>query len=357
MQFRPEFTLGDAEKQVHYLARLGVSHLYASPVLQAAPGSTHGYDVVDYNQINQELGGRPALERLSHALREAGLGMIMDMVPNHMAIHPNNPWWWHVLTNGPSSQYAGHFDVEWDPPEARHANVVLIPVLGDHYGRILEAGEIKLAFERDTFTVHYFDNSYPVDPRSLGVILDAAADRAETEEARTRLAFLAGVHARLPEASATDLSSARRRYRDSEVLRELLGRLVSEQPAAGKAIQNVLDAVNQDADALDAFLQRQNYRLALWKISARELGYRRFFDINTLIGTRVESEEVYRDMHALVFDLFRHGLLDGLRIDHPDGLLDPQTYFSRLRDTLNQEALIPRPLPPKLGEGEKRVKS
>ena len=327
IQFRPEFTLDDAAKITGYLARLGVSHLYASPTLQSTPGSTHGYDVVDYTRVNRELGGDAAYKRLQTALGKAGLGQVLDMVPNHMAISPENPWWQDVLENGPAGRFAGFFDVEWDPPEARHRDAVLLPVLGDHYGRVLEAGEVKVVFEKDTFTVRYFDNIYPVDPGTLGAILSAIAERSGDPQ----MAFLAGAHDRLPESAAIDRASANRRYRDKEVLRALLRRLVEEKPSIEKEIQSVLDAVNNDPDALDAFLRRQNYRLALWRISARELGYRRFFDINTLIGTRMEDETVFAESHALVLRWLKDGVIDGLRIDHPDGLRDPKGYFDRLR--------------------------
>jgi (1->4)-alpha-D-glucan 1-alpha-D-glucosylmutase len=339
IQFRPEFAFDQAESTVPYLNRLGVSHLYASPFTQAAPGSTHGYDVVDYTRVNSALGGPSGLERLSAALATASMGMVLDLVPNHMAIHPANPWWWDVLENGPSSRYAAYFDVEWDPPEARHANAVLVPVLGDHYGRILDAGEIQIVFDGADFTVEYHENIYPVDPASLGPILSAAAEHApgpSSDIVSSTLAFLSGVHSRLPDAGAVDQAGARRRYRDAGILRGLLARLVRDHPEAGQAIDETLATVNADPDALDAFLRRQNYRLALWKISARELGYRRFFDINTMIGMRMEAEEVYKDAHALALELIQRGVIDGLRIDHPDGLLDPQQYFSRLRQSAEE---------------------
>jgi (1->4)-alpha-D-glucan 1-alpha-D-glucosylmutase len=336
VQFRPEFTLEDAAgaagaaKLAGYLARLGVSHLYASPYLQSAPGSTHGYDVVDYNQVNQELGGEQAHTRLVEALQQAGLGQVLDIVPNHMAISPRNPWWWDVLENGPSSRYAAFFDVEWDPPETRHANAILLPVLGDQYGRVLEAGEIHLEFAVDTFTIRYHDQVFPVDPDSLGPILSAAGERSQN----ARLAFLASAAEHLPDSSATDRESAVRRDREKAVLRGLLGELVRDQPGAAAGIQAVVAAINADPDALDDLLGKQNYRLALWKISAGELGYRRFFDINSMIGLRMEDAGVFEETHTRVIEWLGRGVLDGARIDHPDGLRDPQGYFERLRATV-----------------------
>jgi (1->4)-alpha-D-glucan 1-alpha-D-glucosylmutase len=328
VQLRPDsFTLHDAAAAVDYLNRLGVSHLYASPYLQAAPGSLHGYDVVDYRQVNRELGGVTAQRKLVKTLQRAGMGQVLDIVPNHMATHPKNPWWWDVLENGPSSRYASHFDLDWDSTDPRYDDVLVVPVLGDHYGRVIESGELQVHFEDGRFTVRYHDHIYPVDPHTLGGILSAAAEQTRSDE----LAFLAGAHEGLPASEAADRASANRRYRDKEVLRAMLDALARQNLEVRKAIRQVVEVVNSDPDALDVFLSRQNYRPALWKISASELGYRRFFDINTLIGVRVEDEQVYRDTHGLVLEWAEEGVLDGLRIDHPDGLRDPRGYFERLR--------------------------
>ena len=337
IQFQPEFPFVSAAALAPYLKQLGVSHLYASPFLQAAPGSLHGYDVVDYQHINQALGGAEGLERLNSALQAQGLGQVLDIVPNHMAIHPTNPWWWDVLKNGPSSPYASYFDVDWDPPEARHSNAVLVPVLGDHYGRVLEAGEIELRFNGADFTVRYYDNVYPVDPATLGHILRQAAERLRSSDvARDQLFFLSGAFDRLPSSEVTDLPSARRRFHDTEVLRGLLVRLIREHSVVKQVIDEVVAEINANPDALDAFLERQNYRLAFWRISVSELGYRRFFNINSMIGLRMEDREVYQDTHALIFDLLQQGTLDGLRIDHPDGLRDPTLYLQRLREDVKR---------------------
>lgn len=336
VQLGPDFTLDDAAAIVPYLNALGVSHLYVSPFFQATPGSTHGYDVVDYHQVNSELGGMEALERLQRALNERGMGLVLDMVPNHMAIHLTNPWWWDVLTHGPSSRYASYFDVEWSSGDGRTAQPVLAPVLGDQYGVVLEAGEIRLAYDEQVFTVAYGDQVFPVDPGTLDRILGPAASRSGSAE----LAFLAGAFGRLPDSTSLNLVGARRRSRDSQVLADLLARLVREDPAVKEAIVQVTAEMNADADALDAFLSLQNYRLAFWKLSASELGYRRFFDINTMIGLRMDDEEVYHDTHTLVMNLLARGQLDGLRIDHPDGLADPRRYLERLRRDAPQAWIV-----------------
>jgi (1->4)-alpha-D-glucan 1-alpha-D-glucosylmutase len=323
LQLRPEFGFDDAAAVAGYLADLGVSHVYASPYLQAAPGSTHGYDVVDHTKVNDELGGADAHDRFRLALREAGLGQVLDIVPNHMAITAENAWWSDVLENGPSSRYAAYFDVDWDPPERKLRNTVLLPVLGDHYGRVLEAGELQLVRDGGAFVVRYHEHRFPVAPRTY----DAVLGRVDDDDA----AFLARAAANLPHASATDRASVEARHRDKEALKRHVAALCAEQPDVAGAIDAAVTAINADPDALDALLDRQNYRLAHWRIGGEELDYRRFFDVTSLAGLRVEDDRVFADTHALVLGWLRSGVLDGVRVDHPDGLADPQRYVERLR--------------------------
>jgi (1->4)-alpha-D-glucan 1-alpha-D-glucosylmutase len=327
IQFTPSFGFDAGAALAPYLRELGVSHLYSSPALQAAPGSTHGYDVVDHHKANDELGGEEAHTRLHHALVAAGLGMVLDVVPNHMAITvPQNAWWWDVLENGPSSVYASHFDITWDPPETKLRNTVLLPVLGDHYGRVLDAGEITVSRQEASFTVHYYDNVFPVAPKSLDTLLLTANQRGNVDE----LESVAMAFGKLPPAWATDTESVRERHRDKEVLRARLAELCRTRPEVGEAIDAELAVLNRDPDALDALLERQNYRLAYWRTAARDLDYRRFFDITSLIGLRVEDEQVFLDTHERILDWVHDGRVDGLRIDHPDGLRDPAGYLRRL---------------------------
>ncbi|HTC80492.1 MAG TPA: malto-oligosyltrehalose synthase, partial [Acidimicrobiia bacterium] len=247
-------------------------------------------------------------------------------VPNHMAITSGNRWWWDVLENGPSSQYASYFDVDWDPPEAKLRNTVLMPILGDHYGRVLEAGELKLRRDGGGFTVHYYDHVLPVAPRSLDDLLGPAARRCRSME----LESLATFFGRLPPSYLTDRASVRERHRDKEVLRASLARLLREQPEVAAAVDAEVAAINADPDRLDALLERQNYRLAFWRTAGRELDYRRFFDIHTLAALRMEDEAVFVDTHELLISWLDRGVVDGLRIDHPDGLRDPEGYLRRL---------------------------
>ncbi len=328
LQLRPGFGFAEASVAAAYLVRLGVSHVYSSPYLQAALSSEHGYDVVDPRRVNVELGGAAGHRRFCAALGELGLGQVLDIVPNHMAIPgAQNPWWWDVLENGPASRYARNFDVDWEPPEAYLRNRILVPILADHYGRVLEAGHIRLERVGGSFRIRYYDHVLPVAPPSLEPLLAAAATRARSSE----LAFLAGAASRLPPSFATDQASMVRRHRDKEVLRRLLARLVAEEPRVAAALDEVVARTNADVEALDALVSVQNYRLAHWRAAGRDLGYRRFFDVTGLIGLRVEDEQVFADTHGLIMRWLAEGVLDGIRVDHPDGLYDPVEYLTRLR--------------------------
>ncbi len=384
LQLRPDFDFDDAAAVADYLARLGISHLYASPYLQAAPGSTHGYDVVDPTRVNEELGGEAGHERLQRSLGEAGLGQVLDIVPNHMAIGGReNRWWWDVLRNGPASRFASFFDVDWDPPESRLRNHVLIPVLGDHYGRELEAGDIRLEFDDDEgFRVRYHDHVLPVAPRSLGSILEGAADAARrgagapgaaaarpggplrggdttsggahTSGEQTPsggahtpvehplvgsadsevedLAFVGRALGDLAEPGVAEGAARRRRQRDLEALDRRVAALLGRNESLRQAVYAELEAVNGNADRLDAVLRSQNYRLAYWRVAGQELVHRRFFDIDTLAALRTEDPEVFEAVHGRVLEWLRAGVLDGVRVDHPDGLRRPGEYFRRIRD-------------------------
>jgi (1->4)-alpha-D-glucan 1-alpha-D-glucosylmutase len=329
VQLRPGFGFEQVAELVAYLSDLGVSHLYASPYLQAAAGSTHGYDIVDPTRVNEELGGAEGHARLCQTLQSAGLGQMIDIVPNHMAIAGRqNPWWWDVLENGPSGRYATYFDVDWEASEGRWPNKVLLPVLGDHYGRVLEEGGIQLSHKGGSFILSYQEHTFPVDPSSLVELLSRAAESCGSD----LLAFVANSHARLPRPTVTARQALEQRHRDKEVLANLLTGLCSEDAEACAAIDAEVSRLNRDPDALDSLIDQQNYRLAFWRTASRDLGYRRFFDIKDLAGLRVEDIEVFRSTHALPIAWVQKGWVQGLRIDHPDGLRDPAEYFSRLRE-------------------------
>ncbi len=327
LQLHGGFDFGDAAALVDYLDALGVSHVYCSPILQAVPGSSHGYDVVDHGTINDELGGDDGLERLVAAIRDRGMGLVVDVVPNHMAISgERNAWWWDVLEHGHASRYAAYFDVDWDPPESRLHNVILLPVLPDHYGRVIDAGGIRIVRDGTRLTVAVGDRRFPLDPRSLGPLFVEAAELGGSDE----LAFIGRALGELPESTVADPVDVERRQADAAVLGARLA-VVTDRPPVAAALDRVLDRLNRDPDSLDRLLDEQNYRLAHWRAASRDLGYRRFFDIDSLIGLRVERADVFEASHALICSLVADGRIDGLRVDHPDGLRDPAGYFERLR--------------------------
>ncbi|WP_109487633.1 malto-oligosyltrehalose synthase [Occallatibacter savannae] len=336
LQLHAGFTFEDAIKIVPYLKSLGVSHVYCSPYLQAAPGSMHGYDVVDHQCINSELGGEQAHQRFCARLAELGLGQVLDIVPNHMAIGPQNKYWWDVLENGPSSRFATWFDIDWHSSEVRLQNKVLIPVLGDQYGKTLADGQIKIERDSEALRVRYAENIYPLAPRSLPIILERAGKAVNSPT----LGFFADSLSRLPLPDATDVEGMQIRHRDKEVIFGLLHRFCDEHPKASAAIDQVIAELNANCDELDELLNQQHYRLAYWRTADQELGYRRFFDINTLVGVRIERPHVFNATHRRILEWLNNGVLDGVRVDHPDGLRDPLQYFTRLRERASDAWII-----------------
>lgn len=327
LQLHKGFTFDDAAGIASYLYDLGISHVYSSPYLQAAPGSMHGYDVVDHQRVNEELGGREAHERFSKRLGENGLGQVLDIVPNHMSLGHENRLWWDVLENGMASRYASFFDIDWQPQEERLRDKVLVPVLADQYGRVLQDGGIQIKRSVDVFLVEAAGQTLPVTPNSLPAILNRAADYSKSDT----LSFLSASFGRLPVPDASDRRAVLARHRDKGVLWRLLKRLCAEEPVVCEAIDRSIAETNANLDALDDLLNQQYYRLAYWKTADQQLGYRRFFDVNTLIGLRMEREHVFEETHALLIEWLGRGVLDGVRVDHPDGLRDPLEYFHRLR--------------------------
>ena len=255
------------------------------------------------------------------------MGQVLDIVPNHMATGQENSYWWDVLENGPSSRFATWFDIDWNSPEVKLHNKILIPVLGGQYGKVLSAGELLIEYDGGSFRVRYFDHLLPLSPRSLSIPLSMAASYIDAPT----LGFIAGSLARLPLPESSEDEAVAARHRDKKVLYELLRRFCEETPGSTEAITQAVNELNRNHDALDTILDLQNYRLAYWRTADQELGYRRFFDINTLIGLRVERPRVFTATHARILDWLRTGVIDGVRVDHPDGLRDPQEYFARLR--------------------------
>jgi (1->4)-alpha-D-glucan 1-alpha-D-glucosylmutase len=328
LQLHKGFTFEDAAAIAGYLKELGVTHVYSSPYLQAAPNSMHGYDVVDHRKVNEELGGEAAHKRFCKTLGESGLGQVLDIVPNHMSLGAQNRYWWDVLENGTNSRYASFFDIDWNSAEQRLRDKVLVPILPDQYGRVLSAGGVVVKRKGAEFTVAAAGQTFPVSPTSLPLILGKAAEYAKSDA----LSFISASFAQLPSPDFWDRRTILARHRDKRVLHDLLERLGKEEKSVAAAIDRAVRELNTQVDALDEFLSQQYYRLSYWKTADQQLGYRRFFDVNTLIGLRVEREFVFDETHALIVKWLKQGVLDGVRVDHPDGLRDPKQYFERLRE-------------------------
>jgi len=346
LQFNKDFTFSQAATLVPYLASLGMSHCYASPYLRARPGSSHGYDIIDHHQLNPEIGTVADYERFVAVLHEHGMGQILDIVPNHMGIMgSDNTWWLDVLENGQSSTYAEYFDIDWKPLKEELQGKVLVPVLGDQYGSILDRGELKLTFDKQKgeFYFVYFQHRFPIDPSEYPRILKAGMQALERELGAEDIHFvelqsLISAFNHLPVRMELALEQRAERLRDKEIHKRRLAALCEKSaPVAGFIDQNVL-ALNgtpgnsSSFDALDELIKAQAYRLAFWRVAADEINYRRFFDINDLAALCQENEVVFHQTHDFVLRLLREGKIDGLRIDHPDGLYDPQQYFQRLRE-------------------------
>ena len=352
LQFHGGFTFRDAAAIVPYLVELGVSTLYASPIFQARPGSTHGYDVVDYGALNEELGGAAGFADLTAALDAAGLSLLLDFVPNHMGIGTDaNTWWLSVLEHGRGSPYGVFFDIDWEPLASAMQGRVLLPILGDQYGVTLEKGELNVVFDAGTgsFQLAYYDNLLPLAPETYAIILHLALERLQTEfdaEDMDLLEFQSVMTSleRLPDRDDPDAGGIEERQRETTIGKRRLGELVARSPGIAVAIAQATEEINGIAgdpasfDRLDRLLEAQVYRLAFWRVAAEEINYRRFFAINDLASIRQEDPTVFRASHGLLLRLMAEGTVDGVRIDHIDGLLDPARYARDLQRAYLLEA-------------------
>ena len=336
LQFHGGFTFAQAREIVPYLARLGISHVYASPFFRAAPGSTHGYDVCDHNELNPEIGSRGNFEEFSAALKAHGLGLIADFVPNHMGIERAlNPWWRDVLENGPSSPYACFFDIDWQPSKHELANKVLLPVLGEQYGRVLEGDGFRVEFADGDFLLRHGEMTFPLDPRTTLPLLRQSAEAMAPAPAEFESIITSIEH--LPERTEISPERIAERVRERQIIRKRLVSLSGEMPALLAAIGSVLEKLHDPAqpdrfDRLDELISAQAYRLSSWRVAGEEINYRRFFDVNTLAAIRMELPEVFAATHRLLFELMDAGHISGVRIDHIDGLAFPREYLARLRE-------------------------
>jgi (1->4)-alpha-D-glucan 1-alpha-D-glucosylmutase len=346
LQLGADLTLDQVRDLLPYLQNLGVSDLYLSPLFRARAESSHGYDVVDHGTIDPAIGDLAAFGRLADAAREAGMGILLDVVPNHMGINdPGNLWWLDVLENGEGSYFADFFDIEWHPPAAGLQDKVLLPFLGEPFGRVLENGDLKVVYDNGRLQLAYFERRFPLAPPSWTAILEStrelsgsvgdpdrlpSADWSELESIITQLR-------NLPARTRRDAEAMDERYREQKVARQRIDQLLQNSTNVRAAFDGAIQQLNGEQgnpksfDQLEKLLDEQWYRLAYWRVAADEINYRRFFDINDLAAIRVENPRVFDAVHRLVGHLLEKGWVTGLRIDHPDGLRDPQSYFKSLQ--------------------------
>ncbi|MGA8531816.1 MAG: malto-oligosyltrehalose synthase, partial [Acidobacteriaceae bacterium] len=334
MQLHAGFTFADAEAVLPYLRSLGIGDLYASPVFEARPGSMHGYDITRHDRLNPELGGEEGFSRLTARLQKLGMGLLLDVVPNHMGVGNDSVWWLDVLENGRASRYANYFDIEWEPLNPDMRNKLLLPILGSQYGDELEAKKIQVMAVDGHLRAQYYDHLMPLAPRSLSLLFPDA----ELDEMGVPQTFRDVLRetAHIPPHDTTDPALVAQRQQQLEELRpRLRAALLSE--AMQEPLRRALERINGVAgdprsfDRLHELLEQQPWRLAFWRVSSEEINYRRFFDINDLVGLRMENPEVFAETHCLVRRLLASGEATGLRIDHCDGLLNPRQYLIRLQ--------------------------
>jgi (1->4)-alpha-D-glucan 1-alpha-D-glucosylmutase len=344
LQFHAGFRFRDAEALAPYLHDLGVTDAYSSPYLKARPGSQHGYDISDHRQLNPEIGIEEDYAAFSAALRARGLGQLLDVVPNHMGIVGNqNVWWNDVLENGQASPYAPYFDIDWHCSKPALHDKVLLPILGDPYGKALESLQLQLHYDSGSFSVHYFDHVFPVSPCTYGKVLNHRVEELEAElgkgaEALIEYKSICTAITHLPPHTAKEPEKVAERQREKEVIKRRLAALTAASPQARAFLEENVKRFNGHSgdrhsfDLLDELLNAQAYRLSSWRVASDEINYRRFFDINELAALSMEKPEVFDATHELVLRLLRERHVTGLRIDHPDGLYDPRQYLERLQD-------------------------
>lgn len=332
LQLTARFGFDEAAEVVPYLKELGITHVYASPFMRARKGSTHGYDIIDHNVLNPELGGAEAFERLSDALKASDLGLILDFVPNHMGVHfADNPWWLDVLEWGKASPYAPFFDIEWDILSYRGKGGILVPILGTSYGEALESGQIELRFDPDgSFSAWYFEHRLPIAPQRYSEILRTIVAAAGVNKTATgdRIHEIASLYAGLRRPDRSEAPVLKRQLLETADIRSVIDRGLDAYRAGAQS--------SSATQALHSLLERQHYKLAHWRLATSDINYRRFFDVNSLAGLRVEDNATFDSIHGLTKRLISAGQLQGLRIDHIDGLRDPAQYCRRLARLIAQ---------------------
>lgn len=343
LQFSSQFRFSDARDIIRYLHDLGITDIYASPYLKAKEGSLHGYDIVDPNELNPEIGTEEEYDELIKELQKYGMGQILDIVPNHMCIaSKENTWWMDVLENGQSSVYANFFDINWDPIKKELKDKVLLPILGDQYGTVLENQELQLSFEEGSFFINYYEHRLPVRSRTYTNILKYGLNGLKKQLPGDNpylielLAIITALNS-LPRYTERNPEKIRERYSVNAIIKKRLFGLYNKSNEIRAFIDRNVEIFNgvkgepRSFDLLDKLLREQVYRLSHWRVAAEEINYRRFFDINELAAIRMEDPVVFNETHKLIFRLIKEGSVTGLRVDHPDGLYNPTEYFHRLQ--------------------------
>jgi (1->4)-alpha-D-glucan 1-alpha-D-glucosylmutase len=343
LQFQGGFTFREAREILCYLDDLGISDLYASPLFQPCFDDSHGYDICSHTRFNPVIGTAEAFDAFAREIRKRGMGLILDLVPNHMGIAGDrNRWWMDVLENGPSSNFADYFDIDWHPAKPELENKVLLPILEDQYGKVLESGKFQLVLEEGAFFIHYYQNTLPVAPRTYSMILSQplgrlnetlGKDHPHLQELQSILTAIGY----LPTRTELTPEKMEERNREKEVVKRRLAALYQQSPEIRAALDETVRIFNgavgdpRSFDLLDALLKDQAYRPAFWRVASDEINYRRFFDIDNLAAIRMEAPEVFEEAHRLVLRLLKERKVSGLRIDHPDGLWKPAEYFKQLQ--------------------------
>ena len=317
IQFNSGFRFEDARRIAGYLADLGITDLYSSPLLRPRKGSSHGYDIVDATMLNPDLGTSDDFTALHDELDRHGMGLLLDIVPNHMAASHENAWWMSVLENGTQSRYLHYFDIDW------RDNRVLLPILGKPYGEALESRELKLGFDEEGFYIAYYDKRFPVAPQSYKIVLQECVDSLPTEG---------------PAIEVRDIVQNDNVIANSRFLKDTLWRVRDQSQTFREALERAVERFNSDFDLLDRLLDAQAYRLAYWRTASETINYRRFFDVTDLVGLRVENPEVFETRNKLILELIGEHKVTGVRIDHIDGLFDPQNYLTKLQVRLGDPA-------------------
>ncbi|HSA06860.1 MAG TPA: malto-oligosyltrehalose synthase [Candidatus Gastranaerophilales bacterium] len=344
LQFNKNFTFKQAKDIIPYLKELGISHCYASPLLRAREGSMHGYDIINHSELNPEIGSLEDFYEFVNTLHKYDMGLIMDIVPNHMGINKENLWWMDVLENGQASIYASFFDIDWEPIKKELKGKLLVPILGDHYGNILQSGQLKFHFIRETgkLMLSYWEHEFPINPSSYPILLEHRLEVLKSRLGSANSNFIEYLSIitefkKIPSINETASDKITERNREKTIASNRLASLCTQNSVIEDFInENIIDFEGKPNDPVSCnrihnFLEEQVYRLAYWRVSIDVINYRRFFDVNDLIGLKTENPLVFTSTHSLILDLIQHGKVDGLRLDHPDGLLNPYSYFKTLQ--------------------------